>query len=108
MSCNAALDAKVCSENGQLILSIGIDTLMWAASQWAKEENAQRTEGESYEPLFVITDETGWAEDVRKALTHEDEAGESMLTRLLDKAFEKVLQRGSCNVAFPEDQSKER
>lgn len=90
------LRAEVSGETAELEIRISVDTLMWAANRWSMEEEFQRTEGKSNRPSFVINDEYEWARDVVKALMREDEAGETLLTRMFDKAFAAVLQRGTC------------
>lgn len=94
---NSPLQARVTPE-GTLEITIGTHTLLWAASCWSQEESAQRTEGRDYSPLFVINDEDRWADEVRRELMREDEAGDTLLTRALDKAFAAVLHHGSCAI----------
>jgi hypothetical protein len=49
----------------------------------------------AYGPRPPVTDKTRWLRDVFAALTEEDEAGESLITRALDKAMHEAWQDGA-------------
>lgn len=78
-------------ENGQLIISIGVETLKYCHNH--NEEQCENLEG--YGTGFLITDAEGFASDVEKRLKKEGEDGSTLLTDLLDKATKEAADDGS-------------
>lgn len=99
-SINAPLTATV--EGDRLVIAIGIDNLAHASGMRMQEEAFERSEGESSVPEMTIVNNALWAKETAGTLLKEDEMGNSMLTRLLDKATENTLNSGSCAVVETE------
>lgn len=72
-------------EDDRLVISIGVDTLAFA--------DKERTG-------LNINDPTGFAGDVVRMLTHEDETGWTLLSGLLDTASQAVADDGSEFIDF--------
>lgn len=90
---------KVEVVNGnKLVISIGVDVLAFAANAHFDEEHLNATEGRENQADWVVTYPAGFAEDVCAELLREDEAGEHMLGRLLDEAFDLAANRGSLHM----------
>lgn len=81
-------------EGDELVIRIGIDTLAFAGEQ----ENG--TEGPVIGNSKVL-DVREWAKDVRIEIENEDEAGNSLLTRMLDKAMSNARDNGSTALSYP-------
>jgi hypothetical protein len=77
--------------DGKLVISIGIDTLAWAAKKRNNGPIPNR---------FRVTDKTEWAKDVSRAIEYEDEAGNTMLHEMLDHAMRDAMDRGSCGLSY--------
>jgi hypothetical protein len=94
---------RVKVENGQLVISIGINTLADAADFEGREPFWEYDEivGNVVQKWKIIAN-LGWAEDIVRELTNEKEDGSSPLTDLLDKMSENALNQGSLNVWSPE------
>lgn len=75
--------------NCRLVISIGIDTLAFAAA------NCERFyDGESGDYTARVTDNREFAREVALALQHEKEDGTTPVHVLLDNAFEYVVGDG--------------
>lgn len=79
-------------KGGKLVISIGIDTLAFAA---ALSPQSNIWHGDSY-----ISDNKQFAKDVVKELLRENEVGESLLTKTLDSAMTMTENRGSAAIKF--------
>ena len=85
---NERLEVKVI--RGRLIISIGIRTLAFAATE--SNENFQR--GEEGQPMLRVVAALTAAHDVARVLRDEEEDGSTMVTALLDKAITKAWEDG--------------
>ena len=70
-------------KDGELKISIGIDTLCFAVSEKIAD--------------FKITDNEGFAKDILYELENEDEEGTTEIHRLLDQAADDAVENGSYN-----------
>ena len=70
-------------KDGELQISIGIDTLCFAVSEKIAD--------------FKITDNEGFVKDILNELENEDEEGTTEIHRLLDQAADDAVENGSCN-----------
>lgn len=77
-------DLKVRIEKGQLIISIGIDTLAFAFDN-----------GEYAYELFKVSNIKGFAKDVLYELLREEEDGTTPVHRLLDEVCNEAAEQGS-------------
>lgn len=77
--------------NGRLVVSIGIDTLAFAA-QGRYDEEAFK-EGRDA-PEFSVSDNRKFAKSVLAALEREEEDGTQLPHIMLDDAFDYVLEQG--------------
>lgn len=84
---NAPLSARI--ENGQLVISVGVKTLAFAASN----------SPEQYMAGWKITDADGFAKDVLADLLSESENGEHTISRMLDQACGNAADQGSQHLA---------
>lgn len=81
-------------KNGQLAISIGVETLAHSASysDWANPYDEARRD---YIRTFAITDAVEFAKDVERAMLREKEDGSSPLSDFLDAAMESAVEDGS-------------
>lgn len=81
-------DQPLCCEvvADELIVRIGIDTLVFADKERREYESGQR---------YRITSVLGFAEDVARELNREEENGATPLTDLLDAAMDRAIECGS-------------
>ena len=78
--------------DGELVIKIGINTLAWAA----RLENGGILDKEEVE-----IDNTGqFAKDVAGAIEKSDDAGNSLLTGLLDDAIKGAVDSGSSGLNY--------
>lgn len=84
LTCNITRD-------GKLRIEVGIETLAHAAVHSDFCTNPIRS------PYVgaKITSARGFAADVRAALVDEAEDGSTLVTRMLDQAFEQAIEQGS-------------
>lgn len=80
-----------------LTIEIGIDTLKFAAENSPKFWN-----GEADVHTLKVTNADQFAEDVRRALTAEEEDGSTPLNLLLDEMIEDAVDDGSEVVDYDE------
>lgn len=85
--------SKARIEDGMLVISVSISALSHAARHCPYFDFCRETGGG-----VKITDEAAFAESVRRALNQEDEDGSTAVTRMLDKAFSKVVDNGDDGV----------
>ena len=85
--------SKARIEDGMLVISVSISALSHAARYCPYFDFCRETGGG-----VKITDEAAFAESVRRALNQEDEDGSTAVTRMLDKAFSKVVDNGDGGV----------
>ena len=85
--------SKARIEDGMLVISVSISALSHAARYCQYFDFCRETGGG-----VEITDEAAFAESVRRALNQEDEDGSTAVTRMLDKAFSKVVDNGDDGV----------
>ena len=97
MSDGAEACAKLESEaqivDGRLVISLRIETLAHAARH---SEYFERLAWDGVPTR--ITDEALFAKSVRNALNSEEEDGSTPITRMLDKAFRRVVECGDDGV----------
>ena len=72
---------------GKLVISIGVETLAFAAQRFYDEEAMQASEGAKDEAEFRIVDAGEFAGSVVQALEKEAEDGTTPVHLLLDAAF---------------------
>lgn len=81
-------------EDEKLIISIGIDTLAFAAKEhpffWSGEDDKT--------PCINVTDNAMFAKEVALALQHEAEDGSTLITRVIDKAMQDAVEDGCYGV----------
>ena len=77
---------------GRLVMSIGIDTLAWAST---------KRNGGTLPYRFRVVNKREFAADVGRAITHENEIGDTMLNRMLDEAIQKAADNGSTGLSYP-------
>lgn len=86
-------------KDGKLVVSMGIFNLAWAA----KAENGGPLSGcwvgAGWEPQ--------WARDVARALSDDDDAGNSILTEALDSAMREAMDAGSEALTSEKERSGE-
>lgn len=79
------------AEGGDLYMGIGMRTLCFAAEQhpylWDGKSPASV-------PVVKITDAQKFATEVARAINEESENGSTLLTRMLDAAILKAVERG--------------
>jgi len=85
-----ALNTRI--ENDQLVITVGISVLAFAS----KEKNG----GPLDDKKFKIINENHWAKDVLRALNHESETGETLVTKMLDGAYEEAINDGAEGVEY--------
>jgi hypothetical protein len=91
--------------DGRLVISIGIETLAFAADrsehfyEWDDLRNDFVQEWKVIEPKE-------FAQDVARALQDEGEDGSTDFTRLLDKCFLQAIEDGSLGVANRDDSAE--
>lgn len=85
------LDVEV--KNNRLIISIGVDTLAFAAncSDYFKQARVKKSNQESF------------AKEVVNFMIKENEVGESLLTRFLDKCFERAVGSGAESITYKDE-----
>ena len=98
---NTTLEIKII--DGRLVISIGTETLAWAADHSDIFCPYDDNEGDWIQK-YKVSDITQFAEDVAHELENEEEDGSSMITNLLDKAIERALDNGSLGVDYGKDQ----
>lgn len=85
---------KIKIQDGQLIISIGISTLVYAIQN-----------GDKWNGYGKITDEMGFAKDILSELDYEEEDGTNPVHRMLDDAAIRAAEQGSQFVGdFVEDE----
>lgn len=86
-------DAKVV--DGRLVISVSIGTLANAARH---SDYFFRCAEDGLS--LKITDDAAFAESVADALNAEEEDGSTPITRMMDKAFERVVDHGMEGVGY--------
>lgn len=81
---NAPLKVEI--EDDQIVLRIGVSTNAFCAL---------RKNGGSLPENVRIKNENQFAKDVIDSLNHENEIGETLITKVLDTAIEDAYQNGS-------------
>lgn len=82
---SSKLPLRAAIDGDRLVIEIGIDTLKFCAENWPA-------------PPVVVSDMDGFAADVCRALNNESETGETLVTRMLDRAMEKAIDDGSLHI----------
>lgn len=77
--------------DGQLVVSIGVETLRFSRNQAEKDHSDKRGVGTGY----LVTDPYGFARDVVLELVKEREDGSTILTDVLDRATLDAIENGS-------------
>lgn len=75
------------TNDGLLVIKIGVDTLAFAAENYPED------------PCKVL-DAAGFTKDVIDQIIKEDEIGESLITNMLDKAILNAKNSGSIYVKY--------
>jgi hypothetical protein len=92
----------------RLVISIGIDTLAFAArhSDYANPWNDERND---FVSAFTITDERVFAHEVARALKDEEEDGSTLVHAMLDRAIENAVENGcdGVEIAPPPERAHE-
>jgi hypothetical protein len=78
--------------DGQLIISIGVNTMAWAAEQ---------SDDLGFISLEVVN-KAEFARDIQRELNEESEDGSTMITRMLDKAVIQTIEQGSIAIRTEE------
>jgi hypothetical protein len=91
----APLEVKV--GDGQLVISIGIDTLVWALRHG--DDFLKYDEERNVYLGYRVTDAVGFAKDVAHVLDREDEVGTTPIHLLFDRAMDSAINDGSVAVA---------
>lgn len=91
MSFNRPLTVVV--EDGELRISIGIDTLAYAIEMNPDQGDEQR---------FVITDNAEFADGVAAALQEEEEDGTTPVHLLFDAAAQAAIEAGASGIGLEE------
>lgn len=96
-------------EKDELVIRIGIDTLTFAF-EYSEMNNPFDEDGDSGEFIrqYRVIDMAKFAEDVVTELNVEEEDGTTPLHRLLDQAFESVLENGGFGIEPCKGEPKER
>lgn len=76
--------------DNQLIISIGLDTLAWAA-----ENHPDLYDDENDRGLYKINDHIVFAKDVITELKDEEEDGTTLVHRMIDEATMRAISNGS-------------
>ena len=100
----AGMPLRVRVERCRLILSIGLDTLAYAARHAPEIERAfvwDDAACEYNESRFRVVDKVAFAKAVCAALNDEAEDGSTKLTRLLDECFMDAIEAGAEGVEIP-------
>ena len=84
---------------GRLVMSIGIETLAWAAT---------KRHGGPLPYRFRVVAKRQFAVDVGIAIDHQDEVGNTMLNAMLDAAIQKAADNGSSGLAYPNAELTDR
>lgn len=87
---------SVSISDGRLVISLGIETLVWALEHSGPLEEYNERTGEYENPK--VTDVDAFAKDVMYSLLEEEEDGSNAITRLLDSAMLNAIEQGSENV----------
>lgn len=99
-------ELKVEVKGGRLVISIGIDTLAFAAenmdSNLSYDDDWKPTKG------FTVSNKKEFAEDVLRELEREEEDGTTPVHILLDSACEEAVNQGSLGVELHDDGKKEQ
>ena len=96
-SANTTLRTEV--KGGILTVQIGIETLEWAS----KPENGGPLEGCKVDGRR----RREWAKDVARAMEHENEIGESPLSKFLDEMMNTAADRGSAALCWPNEKLRD-
>ena len=80
--------------DNKLVIEIGVETLAWA-SHWKNGGPLNNCKVDNRRRKW-------WAEDVRRAMTRENEVGESPLSAFLDKMMIAACEDGSGALIFPQ------
>lgn len=93
-SCKSPADEplKVELTDGRIVISVGVKLLAWA-----QEDNIH--------PAKVI-DTTQFAKDVIEAMDETDDAGASLLNKMIDKSVKKAIDDGALGVEYPKAKKK--
>ncbi len=89
-ACNQPLTCEI-TDDERVVVSIGVETLAFALQhgwEYFGHEHAN----------VRITSGGKFAEDIKRALLHEDEQGNTLLTELLENAADKAINSGSAFV----------
>ncbi len=79
-------------EDGQLKITIGFNTLAFAT------ENNDYLSHDDFQPRYRVTNPLGFAEDVLNELEREDEVGNSLITKMIDKGCVEAIEQGTVHV----------
>jgi hypothetical protein len=98
---------RIAVKNGELTISVGVETLAWAFERLPENQpyNEQRGETDDDSPEFLqsllITNPGGFAVDVKRAMKNEEEDGATELFKFLDNMCQAAVDDGSQFVDEP-------
>ncbi len=80
-------------KNDRLLISVGVDTLAFAAnhSDYFKQARIKKSDQERF------------AKELVDLMVKENEVGESLLTRFLDKCFERAVDSGAESITYKDE-----
>ena len=97
---NAPLEIKV--DGGKLVISIGVETLAYAAENDQVLERYH--EGEDYFDTPTVMNTDAFAKDVLSELVDEDHnTGENMVQVMLTSAMQSAMENGSEFIVYESD-----
>ena len=88
------LPLRVSVQDGVLAITIGINTIAWAAEH-SDEWNPFDDEKNDYVQRWKVVNPTEFSKDVKGAMLDEREDGSNLLSDLFDKAQMDALEDGS-------------
>ena len=94
MSASATRPLSVTVKDGELRISIGVNTLAHAVT-YADWANPYEEQAGDYIRTFAIADAETFAKDVALAMQREEEDGSTPLSDFLDKMTEAAIEDGS-------------
>lgn len=89
---------KVAVEDGEIRISVGIETMLIVCGG-----ELIATADYSNPGMFRVTDSAGFADDVRRELEREEEDGTTPVHRMLDMALNEAVESGSEHVQEVEE-----
>jgi hypothetical protein len=85
---------RIAVEGDELVIRIGVDTLKTAA-EGSEHFDYYSVHDNRYGLRWRVNDSDLWARDVAREIVDEGENGSTLVTRMLDTAFQWTLENGS-------------